>query len=66
MPRSQSLLETRPMKRESEAEGDGERKGERESNGSLILPECYLAGVLQTVLSLETLKSGQAFMCRVR
>ena len=60
MPRSQSLLETQHMKRGREAEG------EKESNGSLILPECYLAGVLQTVLSLETLKSGQAFMCRIR
>lgn len=51
------------MKREREAERDRARTGERESNGSLILPESYLAGVLQTVLSLETLKSGQAFMC---
>lgn len=62
MPRSQSLLEAQHKKRGSEAEV----KGERESNASLILPECYLAGVLQTVLSLQTLKLCQAFMCRIR
>lgn len=56
------------MKRERERKQERQRDivGERESNGSLILPECYLTGVLQTVLSLETLKSGQAFMCRIR
>lgn len=42
-----------------------EEEEERQSNGSLIppspSPECYLAGVLQTALPLEMLKSGTGF-----
>lgn len=48
-----------------------EEEEERQSNGSLIPPSltppppaCYLAGVLQTVLSLEMLKIGTGFHVR--
>lgn len=52
--------------RDNEADRGGGRAAVKWQLNPPRRPECYLAGVLQTALPLETLKSGQAFMCGIK